>query len=509
MKNISLLIWVLFITIHCNSLNAQSSTIAAFGDDQIAGSNHIRLSDGSVLIGSVWICDTFMLFTKVDENQSAVWSTKIRTPSWYTGVLDPVVLHELSDGSVVALLTGTALIVRISQSGTIIWRREMKDTTITAVGYNNFGWDMTVLPGDRIVVCGITQPATVWAQRGWIENLDIDGNLVSSRAYDSGSFDCFYNITASGDGGYTVIGDALSDNACVLHHFDSAGTIVWSRYHTKSQFPFMRYGKLICTSDNGYLMVGDTAYFTNGVVIKFDSTGGYEWSQSYTGPSTVEMFTDVVEDSQGFVITGVTQWHGLLLCVDKQNGSIVWKTTVASGFFNSIELNAGGLVACGSSDIITGFGSDAHLYYFSVNGNLNCFSTNMPLTATVANPFVATTGSTLVLGGDTCMTVQSVGALHPLTLEYTGCPVGIDEHKEVEVSVFPNPSAGIFSVSCSEPNCMAFIYNSSGALVREIEMEVGEIKIDLSDEADGFYFLRLMSGDREIGEQKLVVKNIE
>ena len=85
--------------------------------------------------------------------------------------------------------------------------------------------------------------------------------------------------------------------------------------------------------------------------------------------------------------------------------------------------------------------------------------------------------------------------------------VGINEqNNSAQISVYPNPTSGSFSVFTSEQikNGSIEIYNRIGALVLNQEISGQQNNIDLKNLANGIYFVKVMSEGKIIGMQKVV-----
>ncbi len=89
---------------------------------------------------------------------------------------------------------------------------------------------------------------------------------------------------------------------------------------------------------------------------------------------------------------------------------------------------------------------------------------------------------------------------------YTEQPQGIEQHKEETLSVFPNPTTGIFKVVLSTPDAGTIIevYNELGTLVGKERAVTGENQIDLSDQPVGLYILKVSSNSRTTATKKIL-----
>jgi uncharacterized delta-60 repeat protein len=77
---------------------------------------------------------------------------------------------------------------------------------------------------------------------------------------------------------------------------------------------------------------------------------------------------------------------------------------------------------------------------------------------------------------------------------YENSPLGVEEHSPSSISVSPNPSNGIFTLSSQTadmPNMPYSIYDISGKIIRAGIISSQHTSIDISDVASGVYFLKV------------------
>ena len=76
---------------------------------------------------------------------------------------------------------------------------------------------------------------------------------------------------------------------------------------------------------------------------------------------------------------------------------------------------------------------------------------------------------------------------------------------ENDVSVFPNPSTGIFTIEFSEKISAIEIYNTLGEKIYQSTITTLQSEINLSNKPKGIYFLRIIAEDK-IHTQKLIIQ---
>ena len=86
---------------------------------------------------------------------------------------------------------------------------------------------------------------------------------------------------------------------------------------------------------------------------------------------------------------------------------------------------------------------------------------------------------------------------------------GVEEAIDLSgISIYPNPSSGKFVVSFDDaidPDAGIRIFDIMGSLVLEIKNPDDKVEIDLSDQPDGIYILRITTGNKQ-HKQKIVIQ---
>ncbi|HTL83406.1 MAG TPA: T9SS type A sorting domain-containing protein, partial [Bacteroidia bacterium] len=96
----------------------------------------------------------------------------------------------------------------------------------------------------------------------------------------------------------------------------------------------------------------------------------------------------------------------------------------------------------------------------------------------------------------------------PLALSVP-CYMTLGAEEEVEtdnLNIMPNPSSGIFKFETNWTTGMISIFNSMGEQVLEKELDATNNVIDLSDQADGIYFVNVNSGKENFSRKIILHK---
>ena len=84
---------------------------------------------------------------------------------------------------------------------------------------------------------------------------------------------------------------------------------------------------------------------------------------------------------------------------------------------------------------------------------------------------------------------------------------GINEiNNAVQISVYPNPTTGSFNLFTSEliKNGSIEVYNSLGEIVYNQKIVNQQNTIELTNQANGLYFVKVMTEGKIIGTKKII-----
>ena len=159
---------------------------------------------------------------------------------------------------------------------------------------------------------------------GWLAKFSQeDGSLIWQKCYGGTGGDDISGIALTDDGGYIFVGTTGSNNGDITESngdydvyvvkVDADANIEWLKNYGGSDQDGGQ--KIINTADGGYIVSGYT-YSTDGDVtgnnggldiwvVKLSNTGVLEW-QKALGGSDWEFSSDIIEDTDGYVIIGET-----------------------------------------------------------------------------------------------------------------------------------------------------------------------------------------------------------
>ncbi|MBK6833358.1 MAG: T9SS type A sorting domain-containing protein [Bacteroidetes bacterium] len=102
--------------------------------------------------------------------------------------------------------------------------------------------------------------------------------------------------------------------------------------------------------------------------------------------------------------------------------------------------------------------------------------TNQSYTATANGNFAVVVVDGSCSDTSACVAINSVGIKH--------------NAKNVNVSVYPNPSNGVFTIQGLPTGTIIEVYNAIGEVVLQLESNTTRIEIDLQNKANGVYFVK-------------------
>jgi hypothetical protein len=92
-------------------------------------------------------------------------------------------------------------------------------------------------------------------------------------------------------------------------------------------------------------------------------------------------------------------------------------------------------------------------------------------------------------------------------------PLGITKQDNLSdfISIFPNPSKGIFSIDMKSNNIRKIVvYDVLGNVIEEhfpAEIKNEHFELDLSSESSGVYFLQIITNEDKLINKKIILSN--
>lgn len=325
------------------------------------------------------------------------------------------------------------------------------------------------------VLAGVTNGFGAGGSDMYVVKLNSTGSLEWTRTIGSTGNEVGYAITQVANGGYAIAGttDFLGAGSfdIYLAKLDASGELEWTRTYggNNADYP----AAIRVTNDGGMVIGGYSASFNIGgfdvYVVKVNASGDVEWT-SASGSSSSDMGYSIEQTSDnGFVIGGYTQSFGegfndlLLVKLDATGGSCL-------PIFSSADTSSGGTASSGGTitDVIPIITSEA----------LNDSSNGGVIT-------------------DSCIVFTNVYSLQ----------------LPKEISVFPNPNAGEFTISLPAhlSATSLTVTDVAGRIIFQKEISnlqhEKSIQISLPEEiSGGIYFLKVNAAQEKFSRALIVCK---
>jgi uncharacterized delta-60 repeat protein len=429
------------------------------------------------------------------------------------------------DNSSNIYLGGTALsnsngqdyiVYKYDSSGVLLWSQTYdgiyhQDDGVTAICIDNSG---------NVYVTGISD--SLMTSRSYCTlKYNSGGVLQWAKRYVNSMFN-FNQATAiatDNSGNVYVTGnsnDPISTNwGFATVKYNSTGTQLWDvRYdgpnNTSIGSPCAiaidPSGNIIVTGYSGNSSSGASNYAT----LKYNSSGVQQWVQLYNGVGNDDdEATALALDAAGNIyVTGFSYSsisdYDFVTVKYNNAGTQQWFVPYNGQSNNAdkataIALDAAGNVFVTGSSFDSLTNNDFATVKYSNNGNLswnetfNTINNGSDIPSSIA---VDQQGNTYVSG--------PAGSQYA-TIKY-GIATGITEtNSQISFSVYPNPSSGIFTIENLSNNSEMEIYNSLGQKIFQSEIENPKSEIDLSDQTNGIYFVKVKTG-KEIFTEKIIIQ---
>ena len=390
---------------------------------------------------------------------------------------------------------GDAWLIAIDSNGFVQWERcyggyDGEDfNSLVQLGDSNqiYGIGATGSPNNGDVTGNYNSTTT-----GWICKINANtGMLLQQKCYGGTGTDVLYNSSKLNNNSFLVQGRIESIDHDVWVHYgngpvhnngwllniDTALNIVWQKTIGSSGGGWI--SDVLKTQDGGFAVFGetiniqgDTSSFnfyvgttntglrkSEAFIIKYDSLGNELWQQHYLAPLdpiTIEGRFVQMQD-KGFVFsTTVSKWNGFALW-PYNHGSVLFRTDSVGNLISTSRYGNGN----GGSGI------------------------------SIKNLFTTPDNKLVVISGS----MSYCTYLGSWSVFQIGHQLSIKDKAEVEslITVYPNPSAGVFNVELEETKDIhqIIVYNSIGQIIKSITINqfIKNYKLNLTENAKGLYFI--------------------
>lgn len=433
---------------------------------------------------------------------------------------------QLADSSYVVVgstssfgdLSTDLLLVRIDSSGNVMWSK--------AKGGSNVDRGMEIIhtSDGNLAMVGFTNSYGSGGYDVYFLKTNYDGNTLLWKTFGGTDWDLAYSLTETSDGGFVIGGETYSSGAgandAFLLKIDALGDSVWSQTYggTGSDIAWS-----VEEAMNGDLLfAGETNSFGVGMrdawIQRLDNLGNVIWSQTY-GDTDDDVGTDVAEMDNGnimftrnTIVPGNTYWSAKQSKINPTNGLQMAEQNLNSPYdmFGTKIIDYPNRAATIAVGYLNPFFVGNDMWFFGLDtaggmffdplcvGSGGSFGGPGP---DMANDVVATSDGGFAIVGDRAMGTgynsiflvkmmgdcAGTGVVTNDSIFVTGLP-----ELETELSIYPNPSSGQFSVNIQSPDAILNFYSISGQLLGSHTLSAGNNEVNCQLSA-GVYIVQLES----------------
>lgn len=424
-------------------------------------------------------------------------------------------------------------VVKVSQSGDIIWQK--------SYGGTQDEYASKIIPGidGGYVLVGRSESSDgdVSENQGlediWIVKIDEAGTILWEKSYGGSLTEYPSKIIQTQDDGYLVVGATNSDDGDVsdsnggydvwVMKLDASGNLVWKNNYGGSnaetgisavQLPDNSYiiGNYTLSSDGN---VPDNYGGNDYWVFKIDSFGNLVWSQNYGGSDSDEVYEmNLVPD--GVLILGRTQSNDGDITENNGNfdawivktdfeGNILWEKSIGGSSYDAVvnsyydgAIYLIGITDSNNGDFSQNYGiADGWLAKIDDFGNIEWINNYGGSGYDLFSGITKTTENNLILFGDTNSNDVDIpnnqGGTDFWIVKLTPDQMSTSENDTSQISIYPNPVKDILHFSEELKNIE--IHSVLGQIILKNQ---NGIILNVADLVAGTYFLKAQTqkGDK-------------
>lgn len=264
-----------------------------------------------------------LYLVKLDELGYEQWH--VIYPS-FEGTYRPKIIQSQTNDYLVA---NQESIARLDVNGKLIWRKSVDAATIDKALYNS----VVEAPDNSIIAVG-TENNLETSRMGVVSKFNSDGGLLWRKNYALSERTEFYDIVASEDGQFVILGatGVYGDYDTSVIKIDGDGNLLWQEVYTNPQFNIPE--RILLTKDEGYIIatnaIGITA-IVKARILKIDSQGKMIWENEFLFDDLDRFNTychSIIQTTDGaYAFTGSNGYVRQSAYMVKLNsaGGVVWK----------------------------------------------------------------------------------------------------------------------------------------------------------------------------------------
>lgn len=479
------------------------------------GYSIIKVDNGYVIAGSSYIDNLKkkdIIVLKVANDGSVRW---FKTIGGYNDE-EAYEIKETSDKGFVLTgysksyaVTGTdsfnVYLAKLDSSGSVQWSKCYGGNS-TDIGYSVY---QTHDAG--FIITGYTKSFSSSMENVYVFKTNASGNLLWSKSIGSSGTDIGRSVIETSDHNFIIAGytDGFNSQGNVVYvlKLDSVGNLRWSKKYdfsysnTKLHFGF----SVIESIDHKYIIaggVGLNSFIGDGgaLLLKTDTAGNKLWAHRYPLNSGYNKAYSVKQTPDGgYIMAGFMAVSTPALIKVNSNGIEEWNWLYAipgsgNGFgYSATYTDSGGFIMTGyfkvASDTVialvktdsSGLGCQNSNSYYSTGDNPSCS--------------VGVVSSTIIPGGIS-IDINSISENSVTYSVNQVCIVyNVDEiATQNDIIIYPNPAHDVIEIVLYKKSVVR-IFNITGQLLKQINIDQKNASIDISGLSSGIYFLKVETSE--------------
>lgn len=386
-------------------------------------------------------------------------------------------------------------LMRVSASGTITWIKTFGGSD------PDYGFALCETGNKGFAITGESESFPAPSSKAFLIKTDSAGNLLWGKVYgDMLTSRSGNNIKRTTNNGY-LIGGSISDGGPngmngFMMQTDSNGTSIWQKTFSGTMDDYI--DNVEVASNNEYFACGLTNSFGFGgfdaYIIKVDSIGNVTWAKTYGSNDYERMYNIKGLSGRNLLLCGWAGAPGMPFLLKTDSiGNILWSKNYGVVGNSNFLINAGltkdnGYFAGGTTN--NGILTQSYLIKSDSLGTSGCNEFPFVTGTQLINPTVMNlpiTDSIVPFVTGTIVRSQSSNILS----SSGNCTYSIRYSKlnDGTLSVFPNPSTGVYHIQSQKEIGLVSIYNFLGELTTQLNIKQSTTSIDISSLPPGIYVL--------------------
>lgn len=416
------------------------------------------------------------------------------------------VIAGLSQGSAVPV---GVFCGKVNAMGDTLWMNQLDFGSNYA-----FAVSLSETVDSGFIITGSISYNTLPNRKIFVSKLSSAGNLEWSNLYTvSGYANDGVTIKQDADSNYILLGNFENMNpvyqrgTCLIK-LSPTGNVVWAKKYLQAEAG----NDFVFTDSSIVVSLNSGSY---NALMKTDLAGNVLWSNGYgdaSGNYQNYLFPKIkIASDSSFIILAGDAFGGELIKTDTA-GTLIWSNALEIIPVDIMEVENKQLFILGNGPLWAVKGIQILIPQIgtiltdSMGTSQNCIWQNLfipqALSINDANLTVTT------LSGGILSSFQTASSTLSLVV-YSGCvdhASGIEENYKSQISIAPNPSTGIFSVTTNEKSPSVFtVYDMMGNEMFSSAINDDKTTVDFSHYSKGIYYCRIVSKKNKVAVGKIVV----